>query len=224
MADNDHIPPTKACKKCGEHKPLHPDHFDPQPSGKYGYTSRCRACRKAEQAALRARPDQRARQKGWRDAHKARVKEYNEAYRAAGYKSTAHGTVWRAANLERARKADAQRRRDRRAADPVFRMRCRIAARLGAMLSGKGGRRSEELLGFTMQELRAHIERQFTNGMGWEAFQRGEIEIDHIMPVASFRITGYSDPDFRACWGLANLRPMWSSANRSKGAKVLTLL
>ena len=92
------------------------------------------------------------------------------------------------------------------------------------MLAGKAGRGTEDLLGYTMLELRAHIERQFSQGMSWDALARGEIEIDHIIPVSSFRISSADHPDFSACWGLPNLRPMWKSDNRAKSAKVLTLL
>jgi len=42
--------------------------------------------------------------------------------------------------------------------------------------------------------------------------------------VRAFSITSVEDPDFRACWGLPNLRPLWTKHNRSKGGKVLTLL
>lgn len=224
MAEADHIPATKACKCCGTHKPLHPDYFTPQKLGKYGYTSRCRECKKVECAELRARPDQQARQQAWRDANKDRVKAANLRYRQDGYSSTAHVNAWRAANLEHARAQDARKMRERRARDPAFRLMCRIRARLTQMLRGKAGRRTEALLGYTAQELVAHIERQFTKGMSWDAVARGDIEIDHILPVSSFVITSYEAPEFRACWGLANLRPMWTEENRAKGGKVLTLL
>lgn len=224
MADAHGIPCTKACKKCGVEKPLHPDFFEPQALGKYGFTARCRDCRSGEQASLRSRQDQKERQQAWRDANKEKVKAYNEAYRSAGYKSTQDAAKWRAANIDRARVRDALYMRQRRAQDPAFRLLCRLRARLSLMIGGKAGRRTESLLGFTMEELRLHIERQFTDGMSWEAVKTGDVEIDHIIPVAAFRITKLEDPDFKACWGLPNLRPAWKSDNRAKGRKVLTLL
>ena len=224
MAEADHIPGSKPCKACGIEKALTVENWTPQKAGKYGFTSRCRDCKKAENAALRSRPDQAARQQAWRDANKDYTKRYNEAYRGAGYSSTADVARWRKENIDHARAQEAKRNRDRRKADPCFLMKGRISARLWSMLQGKAGRSTEELLGYTMQELRAHIERQFTKGMSWEAVARGEVEIDHIIPVSSFRIGSIDDPSLRACWGLANLRPMWKRDNRAKGAKVLTLL
>lgn len=224
MAESDSIPLTKACKKCGEHKPLSTEFWTPQKLGKYGFTSKCRTCSAAEAAVRRSRPDQLARQKAWRDANRDYLERYNAAYRKAGYSSTADTAAWRAANLEHARNSEARRRRDRRARDPAFRLKGRISARLYSMLHAKAGRRTEELLGYTMKALRDHIERQFTKGMSWEALARGEIEIDHIRPVASFDIDSPEHPDFMACWGLPNLRPMWAPENRAKGDKVTTLL
>ena len=79
-----------------------------------------------------------------------------------------------------------------------------------------------KMLGYTIAELRVHIERQFTKKMSWEKFMQGEIHIDHIHPKKLFDL---SNPDeWRSCWSLPNLRPMWAKENISKSAKILTLL
>lgn len=90
-------------------------------------------------------------------------------------------------------------------------------------LVGRGGGRKTELqLGYTMEELRIHLERQFNKKMTWEKFMNGEIHIDHILPKKSFDM---SDPEeWKICWSLPNLRPLWANDNRTKSAKVLTLL
>jgi hypothetical protein len=224
MADADHIGAMKRCTACNEAKPATVGFFPPHNPGKYAVHSLCIPCKKADDARRRGRPDQKARQKAWRDANKERVREYNLAYRAAGYKSTEHGAEWRAKNLERARAHDREYEKRRRATDPAYKLKCRLSARLNAMLNGKKCAPSEVLLGYTRHELIAHLERQFTRGMSWDAFGRGEIEVDHIIPVRSFKISNVDDPDFKACWGLPNLRPLWKKQNRSKGGKVLTLL
>jgi hypothetical protein len=76
-----------------------------------------------------------------------------------------------------------------------------------------------EILGYTTDELRTHLEQQFIDAMSWDNFMRGEIHIDHIRPVSSFNITSDSCEDFKTCWALSNLRPMWAKENLSKGAK-----
>ena len=79
------------------------------------------------------------------------------------------------------------------------------------------------LVGYTPEELRAHLERQFTKGMTWDAFMRGEIHIDHIVPQADFRFESRDEEGFRQCWALTNLRPMWARDNIAKGARRVTL-
>lgn len=91
-----------------------------------------------------------------------------------------------------------------------------------ALKGGKAGRSWETLLGFTLNELMAHIERQFMPGMSWD--NMGEWHIDHIVPKSSFEYSTAEDADFRAAWALTNLRPLWALENWSKGPKRLLLL
>lgn len=220
MACRNDTPTSKACKKCGQYKPLTSEYWEPQKAGRYGFTARCRDCRRAEYAALRARDDQKARQKAWREANKPLVASYNAEYRKAGYVSTEHVADWRRRNVEHAMAKSAQRNRERRRTDPKYSMLCRIRARLSTMKRGKASKRTEQLLGYTMQELKEHIQRQFTRGMTWGKFMAGEIHIDHIVPVAAFNITSLDCEDFKRCWALSNLRPMWAEDNLAKGARL----
>jgi hypothetical protein len=213
--------PVKGCTRCGGTFPASSEYFGPHPLGRFGLYPQCRPCKKLVDAERRARPDQKVRQQEWRNANKAKVRETNRAYRAAGYKSTEHVAQWRAANIDRARRQEARRMRERRAKDPTFRLLCRLRARLGAMVS-KGGRRTDRVLGYTADELRAHLERQFVKGMGWH--NADQWHVDHIIPVKAFSITSVDDPDFAACWALSNLRPIWADENRRKGARRVNLL
>ena len=77
-------------------------------------------------------------------------------------------------------------------------------------------------LGYTPDELRAHLERQFVSGMGWH--NKGKWHIDHIIPASSFTITSIECPDFAACFGLHNLRPVWAKENMRKSDRMEFLL
>lgn len=90
--------------------------------------------------------------------------------------------------------------------------------------SGKNGKTTQQILGYSLEELRQHLERQFVDGMSWEAFKRGEIHIDHIIPVCEFDVKEVGDAEFAACWALSNLRPMWAADNLKKNRKVESLL
>lgn len=75
------------------------------------------------------------------------------------------------------------------------------------------------MLGYTMADLKRHIERQFVRGMNWQNYGRGGWHIDHITPVSHFKIVEAGDAEFRACWALANLRPLWEPLNNAKKNK-----
>ncbi|WP_129112331.1 hypothetical protein [Burkholderia pseudomallei] len=74
-----------------------------------------------------------------------------------------------------------------------------------------------DVCGYTIKELRVHIERQFKGGMDWNAFMRGDIHIDHIRPQRLFDLSNIDG--VRACWSLSNLRPLWAVDNLTKGGK-----
>lgn len=100
----------------------------------------------------------------------------------------------------------------------------RIKRRVRELVKGSYTGSIEMLLGFSLLQLRVHIEKQFTPGMSWDLLLKGEIHIDHIIPVRCFSFTSVTDPDFKACWALTNLRPLWAVDNHRKQGKVLTLL
>ena len=86
----------------------------------------------------------------------------------------------------------------------------------GALLvtSTKKTTRTLVLLGCTINEGKAHLERQFADGMTWENHGLYGWHIDHIRPVASFDLT---DPAQQAaCFHYTNLQPLWAADNLAK--------
>jgi len=83
--------------------------------------------------------------------------------------------------------------------------------------TGKGGL-WESRVGYTLAELRGHLQKQFTDGMSWSNYgcNDGQWQIDHVKPVCSFAFSSYDDKDFKCCWSLENLRPLWARENWSR--------
>jgi hypothetical protein len=130
---------------------------------------------------------------------------------------------WRGVN-EQGRKRQDKRARDRRRQIPEQRLSHKISCLIrGSLKGGKGGKRWESVVGYSLADLVAHLERQFLPGMSWKN-QGSRWHIDHIRPVSSFKFTSVDDVEFRACWALTNLRPLWKETNLRKHARIELLL
>lgn len=81
---------------------------------------------------------------------------------------------------------------------------------------GKEGKSWQEFVTFSLEELENNLESQFTEGMNWEVFLTGKIHIDHYYPTNLFRFKSVYDYEFKLCWDLSNLRPMWEIDNLTK--------
>jgi len=90
---------------------------------------------------------------------------------------------------------------------------------IGLSIKGnKNGRKWEDLVGFTFAQFKKHMEKQFTDGMTWE--NHGAWHIDHILPKSKFNFEKPEDEDFKKCWALKNLQPLWAVENLKKHAKL----
>lgn len=104
------------------------------------------------------------------------------------------------------------------------RLRCSISRYISHSLNGKkNGRRWESLVGYSLNDLMRHLEKQFVDGMSWENYGmgKGKWSVDHIIPQSVFVYVDSSDLDFKRCWALENLRPMWGVENTSKADKIV---
>lgn len=84
-----------------------------------------------------------------------------------------------------------------------------------ALKGAKAGRHWEELVPYTLEQLRQHIESQFTPPMSWDNYGT-YWELDHIVPQNLFNFSSPEDKEFQICWSLANLRPLEKSLNRQR--------
>lgn len=126
-------------------------------------------------------------------------------------------------NSKRQREYVRRYERERTRTDPKYNLHRRMKAMVGnALREKKNGRSWQDLVGYTLADLMRHLERQFLPGMTWD--NRSEWHIDHIIPVSSFSFTSAEDPEFKACWALTNLRPLWGAENIRKNNKRVLLL
>ena len=80
----------------------------------------------------------------------------------------------------------------------------------------KNVRGCENILGYTISDLRTHLQKQFRDGMAWENYGKRGWTIDHSIPLSWFNFTTHEDKGFKDAWGLDNLQPLWFTENMSK--------
>lgn len=111
--------------------------------------------------------------------------------------------------------------RARRRSRPEKAMAERLSRMLSHVLAGIGvikRGRTFDMLGYTPDQLRSHIERQFVRRMSWE--NRAEWQLDHIIPLN----TATTEDDVIALNQLSNLRPLWKKDNNQKHGRRLHLV
>lgn len=198
----------KRCPLCKEVKPL--NDFYRVARSKTGYGALCRKCHcQRTEVCIASDPVRLARTQKKRH-------EYYASRRDAGTLTTKRDK----ANDSRR----AKRKYHEKMKTPGGHMEIKMLAQIrNSVTRPQGQKRRTEwatVLGYTFPELQRHIVSLFTPGMTWEKVKNGTIQIDHVLPRASFHYETVEDTDFRACWALTNLQPLWKRDNRSKGDKM----
>ena len=131
------------------------------------------------------------------------------------------------ARKEAATAAKREWERKKRETDVEFTLRSRLRSRVRMAVAAQGTEKSKktmELVGCTVAEVRAHLESQFKDGMSWDNFaHQGKTgirtwQIDHIFPLVSFDLT---DPEQqKIAFDKSNMQPLWASDNQAKGGKL----
>jgi hypothetical protein len=113
-----------------------------------------------------------------------------------------------------------RKRREKRKLNIVLHLSDRMRNQILRSLRGnKNGNHWEDLVDYTLKDLMIHLESLFKDGMSWDNY--GKWHIDHIKPVDSFNFTSYKDKEFKKCYALKNLQPLWAFDNISKGNKII---
>lgn len=102
----------------------------------------------------------------------------------------------------------------RRASDPLYRLIRNTRNMVLRYMLGSKDKKTQEIVGCTFEELKLHIENQFTEGMTWENYGTDGWHIDHVKPLAMAN----TKEEIIASNHYTNLQPMWQLDNLKKGA------
>ena len=111
-----------------------------------------------------------------------------------------------------------KRKMEKYHSDPVYRLKDIRGRQLRKFIKRVGGTktgRTKEVLGYTVEELKNHLESLFKEGMTWD--NHGKWHIDHRIPQSYFTTID----QMRECFALDNLKPEWGEWNRSKGNRFI---
>jgi hypothetical protein len=151
-----------------------------------------------------------ARKKRWKQENPEKVNKYIKENRD---KINEWSNQWKRANRDKVN----EWRRRYMDVNPHAKIVQNLRNRLYAILKGtKKSAPTMELIGCTLDELKQHLESQFTDGMTWNNY--GEWHVDHIVPCAAFDLT---EPEQqRICFNYTNLQPLWAEDNVMKNDKL----
>ena len=152
---------------------------------------------------------QRKYQKEYRKTHKEDSREYYKEY----------------TKTDKHKKKRNKRLKKKRDTDLKFRLDGIMATTISKALRGKkAGRKWEELVGYSVEDLMIHLESKFEPWMNWDnygVYEEGKFKwhIDHIKPKSLFNYTYPEDKEFKECWALKNLQPLEAIENIKKSNK-----
>ena len=134
--------------------------------------------------------------------NKERIKERNKKY----YEE----------HKEHLRTLTNERTKNRNKLDANFRLGRLCRKYVRRCLSCKKSRKTEEILGYSFQELKDYIQSQFYGDMSWENTDKWEIH--HIIPVAAFNFMNEDGTDnyemVREANALENLMPLFKKEHK----------
>lgn len=218
----------KYCSKCEKFK--EETDFQKDSSKSDGLCSYCKVCRSETKKKYSNKPDiaKKIKEYGkeYYEKNKEKLLEHGKEYSKEYYKKNREASIkkaleWRKNNPEK------HKENKKRYKSGTIQKRIRtVLSKKFALCIKKNGIGTCEILekhlGYTLKQLYEHLEGLFKEGMTWDNYGSGKDRwcIDHIIPQSSFSYTSYEDEDFKKCWALNNLQPMWFNENSSKSNKL----
>jgi len=217
----------KICSKCGELKNL--IEFRLEKFYKDGRRTFCKACMKKyeqqryiknKEKKLEFGRQWRIKNPEYRAKNIKKCLEYSRKYYAKHPKQRhEYYQQWKIKYPEKYKK-NYDTANAKKMSTPKGKLNNSIRCNIRQSLKGsKNGRHWEDLVGYTVDQLKRYLEKRFKTGMTWENYGT-YWHVDHKIPIAVFNFEKPEDLDFKRCWTLKNLQPMEAGKNISKGAKL----
>ena len=213
----------KQCTVCKKTKTL--GDFYVSTNSKDGVRAQCKKCvsQDAKERHLANPEKRRERGRVYRENNPKKVKRSRKEWEKNNPdKNKENKKKWKEDNPEYYREYSREWGKERRKNDPMFALNQNISRGIRLSLrSKKNGAHWEDLVGWTVEECKAHLESLFTEGMTWNNYGNGKYQwsLDHRIPISKWNITSVECQELKDCWSLDNLQPLWHTRNIEKGNK-----
>lgn len=201
---------TKCCNKCGVEKSF--DLYYKQTKSKDGYQHTCKLCmadffKKNHIKRVEKNPNylkesyQKEKNSEKRKLREIRFKENNPNYEKKGSEQ-----------FEKIKLRNKKRYEN----DIFYKLKQNVRNTILRGLETEKSKLTEQILGCSIQELKQHLENQFSEGMSWENHSRDGWHIDHKFPLAK----ASSEEEIYKLNHYTNLQPLWWYDNLRKSDKL----
>lgn len=199
-----------------KYRSAHKKRYDKNPE-KFRERARIYSIEHAEQY----RETQRKSNKKWYIKNKEKIKKKSIEWKNLNReRCRENNRKWNRANPERTKERN-RKSKEKLYGTPGGKLSHSISSSVYKSVSGnKKGRGWESLVGYTVEKLKKHLEKLFKPGMTWENYGQKGWHVDHIIPVSVFNFEKPEDDDFKRCWSLKNLQPLWAKENISKNNSI----
>jgi hypothetical protein len=189
----------KQCTKCKKKLPATKKYFH---TNKTGFRSRCITCHKEQCKQYYQKNIDKFLE--YKENNHTKILKAKKKYRQKNKKKIAEYKYWYHKN--------------RYHNDIEYRLLHNCGNHIRSHLKqNKDSKRSIQLIGCSISELKTHLEKQFDCKMSWKNYG-AYWHIDHIIPCSSFDFT---DPtQQQKCFNYTNLQPLEAKANIKKGNKI----
>ena len=200
----------KTCTKCTENKGI--ELFSKKSASVDGLRPQCKECDKVARAIYNS--SHKEERKIYRDKWRIENKDHERSY----------AKEYRKGKEEQKRHYNREYSRNRKASDPLFKLRCGLRTLLWQCFKTKGykkGSKTSDILGTDYETVQQHLKDSFSRNydVSWEMKELLApdlaLHIDHIIPISSAK----TESEVYELNHYTNLQYLTAFDNISKGAR-----
>lgn len=196
---------SKVCEVCGVLKSSD-CYWVRKKNGKEWLRAECKDCTNGRRRHLYNTKNKKVvleRNKAWIEKNKDYKKEYDKQ---------------RLKNIREFRSQQQLEYHHDKKSDPMYRLKRSLRARFYfALVNNTKAGNTIEMIGCSIDFLKAHLESKFKEGMTWDNYGSGGWHVDHIIPCVKFDLS-QKEEQYK-CFNYTNLQPLWESENCAKGGR-----